>query len=223
VKILLPAVCAIVLFGGSTASYAHRLDEYLQSTLISIEKDRVVGQMHLTPGVAVFSAVLAMIDTDRDGVISESEQRDYAAWVLRDVSLKVDGELTPVRFVRASFPAMEEMKQGRGEIYVEFVAHLLRGGRNRKLVFADHHASGISAYLVNCLVPRDREIRIADQKRNFPQTIYQLDYVVQSSAEPGGWTLWWSPSPIWIGTVVLLLATPFALLWWAGKRHRYGQ
>src|SRR5690348_11127936 len=98
----LPAVCAIVLLASSMVAYAHRLDEYLQSTLISIEKDRVLGHMYLTPGVAVFPSVLAMIDTDRDGVISESEQRAYANLVLQQVSLKVDGELTAVRFVRAS-------------------------------------------------------------------------------------------------------------------------
>ncbi len=222
-KTVLPAACATLLLAGTTVSHAHRLDEYLQSTLISVEKDHVLGQMYLTPGVAVVPAVLSMIDTDRDGVISESEQRAYAEWVLQNVSLKVDGQLAAVRFARASFPETEEMKQGRGDIYVEFHARLRRGSGNRKLVFANHHASDISVYLVNCLVPRDRDIRITNQKRNFPQSVYQLDYVVQSSAGPQGWSVWWSPSPLWIGTAVILLATPFALLWWAGKRHRYGQ
>ena len=43
--------------------------------------------MRLIPGVAVFSFVLASIDTNGDGVISEAEQRAYAERVLRDVSL----------------------------------------------------------------------------------------------------------------------------------------
>lgn len=220
-KTTLPLVCAIVLLAGNMVCYAHRLDEYLQSTLISIEKDRVVGHMYLTPGVAVFSPVFAMIDTDRDGVVSESEQRAYANRVLQEVSLKIDGELSAIRFVRASFPEMEEMKQGRGYMQVEFEASLPRGSRNRKLVFSDQHAPDISAYLVNCLVPRDHDIRITDQKRNFPQSVYQVNYVVESSG-PDGMSLWWSPSPLWIGTAVFLLTTPLALLRWAARRHRYG-
>ena len=43
----------IVLFAASPA-HAHRLDEYLQGALISVEKNRVDAQLTLTPGVAVF-------------------------------------------------------------------------------------------------------------------------------------------------------------------------
>ena len=97
-------------------------------------------------------------------------------------------------------------------------------------MFANHHAPDLSAYLVdclvphdvNCLVPHERDIRVTGQKRNFVQSVYQVDYVVQSSG-PEEWSIPWSASPLWMGAVALLLTTPFALLWWAGKRHRYGQ
>ena len=52
--------------------------------LSRLEKDRVQAQIRLTPGVAVFPIVLAKIDTDADGVISEAEQRAYAERVLGD-------------------------------------------------------------------------------------------------------------------------------------------
>ena len=68
------AATAILLSIGAPAP-AHRLDEYLQATLISVEQNRVHAQIRLTPGVAVFPFVLAIIDTNADGVISESEQR----------------------------------------------------------------------------------------------------------------------------------------------------
>ena len=70
-------VVAILLFTG-TPALAHRLDEYLQGTIISIEKDRVDAQMTLTPGVAVFPTLIADIDPNSDGVISGIEQRAYA-------------------------------------------------------------------------------------------------------------------------------------------------
>jgi hypothetical protein len=44
----------------STTS-AHRLDEYLQTTTFSVEKDRVQAQIRLTPGVTVLPLVLAKI------------------------------------------------------------------------------------------------------------------------------------------------------------------
>ena len=53
-KTRLAAAGAILLLAGTPAS-AHRLDEYLQATTISVEKDRVQAQIRLTPGVAVFS------------------------------------------------------------------------------------------------------------------------------------------------------------------------
>jgi hypothetical protein len=52
---------AIILFLAASAS-AHRLDEYLQATIISVEKDRVQAEMRLVPGVAVSSFVLNGIE-----------------------------------------------------------------------------------------------------------------------------------------------------------------
>jgi len=65
---------AILFFVGTSAS-AHRLDEYLQATTISVEKDRIQVQIRLTPGIAVVPSVLRNIDIDADGVISNAEQR----------------------------------------------------------------------------------------------------------------------------------------------------
>ena len=77
----LVAAAALVLFLGAPAS-AHRLDEYLQATIISVEKDHVQAFMRLIPGVAASSVVIASIDSNGDGVISEAEQRAYAERVL---------------------------------------------------------------------------------------------------------------------------------------------
>lgn len=81
-KANLAAAVAIVLSLRVPAS-AHRLDEYLQATILSVEKDRIQAFMRLVPGVAVSSAVLAIIDTNGDGVISDSERHAYAERVLQ--------------------------------------------------------------------------------------------------------------------------------------------
>lgn len=179
-KTRLTAACAILLSVGTPAS-AHRLDKYLQATTISVEKDRVQAQVRLTPGVAVFRKVLANIDTDADGVISEAEQRAYAERVLRDLSLTIDGDRLRLRLVSSKFAKTEEMKEGRGDIELEFDADVPRGGPNRRLIFENQHQRRIAAYLVNCLVPRDPDIRVTAQNRNYRQSYYRLDY-----AQAGG-------------------------------------
>jgi hypothetical protein len=171
---------AVLLLFAASAS-AHRLDEYLQATLISVEKDRVQLSMRLVPGVAVSSRVLAAIDRNADGVISHAEQQAYAEHVLRDLSLTVEGNRLRPRIVSVQFPQVQAMKEGLGEIRIELSADLPRGGPNRTLVLVNAHESRIAAYLVNCLVPRDPDIRIVAQNRSAEQSVYRLDYVVRAS------------------------------------------
>ena len=117
--------------------------------------------------------------------VSEAEGQAYAHQVLRDLSLTLDGHPLAPRLVSANFPAVQEMKEGLGEIRIEFIADLPRGGINRKLIIENRHQSRISAYLVNCLLPHDRDIRVIAQDRNANQSLYQLNYIqANGSAKP---------------------------------------
>jgi hypothetical protein len=205
------AAGAILLLVGTAAS-AHRLDEYLQATTISVEKDRVHAQIRLIPGVVVFPNVLANIDTDADGVISEAEQRAYAERVLGDLSLTIDGDRLQLRLVSSKFAEIEEMKEGRGDIQLEFDADVSSGGPNRRLIFENQHQSRIAAYLVNCLVPRDPDIRVTAQNRNYQQSFYQLDYARADIRSGPLSSSWWSNRG-WLGMAALLLFAGLALLW----------
>jgi hypothetical protein len=204
-------VPAGILLLGASAS-AHRLDEYLQAAMFSVEKDRVQVGMRLTPGIAVSSFLLSGIDTNADGVISETEQRAYAERVLRDVSLTMDGEILRPKLISVEFPAIEEMKEGLGEIRIEFSADLPRGGPNRRVIFENRHQRRIAAYLVNCLVPSDPDIRIVAQYRNATQSFYQLDYA-QAGVSSSTLLLRWQDGRGWLGIAVLVLFARFAFLW----------
>jgi hypothetical protein len=208
---------ALLLLAGTPAR-THRLDEYLQGTLISVEKTRLTAQMTLTPGVAVYPFVLAAIDTDSDGVISETEQRAYAWQVLRDLLLTVDGRPVSPQLVSVEFPAIDAMKEGRGEIRIEYRADLPNAGPNRKLRLVNHHQSPIAAYQVNCLVPRDPDIRIVAQNRNYSQSHYELDY--EQAGDRGEWA-----GGRGLGVVAFLLFARFASQWrqrnlCSPQRHR---
>ncbi len=208
------AAAAAILVAG-TPSFAHRLDEYLEAAMFSIQKDCVQVQIRLTPGVAVFPIVLANIDTNADGVISETEQRAYAERVRGDMSLTIDGHRLRPRLVSVKFPAIDEVKEGRGEIQLEFEADLPRNGRRpgnaskRRLIFENHHQSQIAVYLVNCLVPRDPSIQLVAQSRNYSQSLYQLDYMQSGvSSEPPRFTEW-----AWLGVVAIGWSLRLAALW----------
>jgi hypothetical protein len=208
----LAAAGAILLLVGTPAS-AHRLDEYLQATTISVEKDRVQAQIRLTPGVAVFPIVLANIDTDADGGISEAEQRAYGERVLGDLSLTIDGDRLRLGLVSLKFAKIEEMKEGLGEIQLEFDADVPSGGPDRSLTFENQHQSRIAAYLVNCLVPRDPGIRITGQNRNYQQSFYQLDYMQADVRSDPQSSAWWFSSRGWLGAAALLLLAGFGFVW----------
>ena len=195
---------AIFMVALGTAQ-AHRLDEYLQGTLISIEKNRVEAQITLTPGVSVFPALIAEIDANGDGVISEIEQRAYVARVLSDISLSIDGHRLTPRIVSMEFPPTADMKEGRGQIQITFDAQLPFGGPDRKLKFENRHQSRIAAYQVNSLVPRDPGIQILAQNRNYTQSIYEMEFAVPDTRPKI------AGSPL--GAIALLLAGGVVLFW----------
>jgi hypothetical protein len=168
-------VLGVFVLIGTSAS-AHRLDEYLQGTILSLAKDRLSADLTLTPGVAIFPVLIRDIDVNADGAISEAEQRAYANRVLGDLSLSIDGHRLSPRLRSAEFPPVADMKDGRGDIHIEFFAELPRGGQSRRLLFENHHEKAISVYQVNVLVPRDPDIRIDRQNRNYSQSQYELDF-----------------------------------------------
>ena len=89
-------IAAILVFGFTLCvapAFAHRLDEYLQGTIFSIGKSRIEAQMTLTPGIAVFPRLIATIDTNADGIVSDAERNAYATQVLRDLSVSLDPDI----------------------------------------------------------------------------------------------------------------------------------
>ena len=139
-------VLGAILVAGWSPAGAHQVDEYLQSTFISLTKDSVNVEMFLTPGVAVLPAVLGAIDANGDGAICEAEQRTYADRVVRDLSVTVNGENIRPRLLAANFPSLENMKEGLGTIHLELKFDLVPNRSNRRLRWENRHQSRISAY-----------------------------------------------------------------------------
>jgi hypothetical protein len=105
------------------------------------------------------------------------------------------------------------MEQGRGDIQIDFAADVRSASTDRKLVFENHHQRPIAAYLVNCLVPRDSDIHLAAQNRNYEQSLYELDHV-QGGVRSGSLSLTsWSDGRAWLASGVIFLLARLGMLW----------
>src|SRR3990170_6248564 len=159
------------------AAEAHRLDEYLQATRIDVSLDRVTLDIDLTAGVGIAPGVWGLIDTDRDGRISDPEGRSYADLVLKSVVLQVDGHARPVVLVSSHFPTFQEITSGAGPIRIQATAGLPRTSAGRHtLRYRNTYRRATSVYLVNTLVPSTSAITIASQRRDPRQTELVLTY-----------------------------------------------
>ncbi len=196
---------AVSLVGGASA---HRLDEYLQATLIGVTRDGIDVEMQLTPGVAMLPVWMAVVDQDRDGRISAEEERAYASLVAREVKLLVDGVAAPLSLVESSFPSFEEMREGLGTVRLKL--HAARSGY--KLRFENLHLPQVSVYLVNCLAAPAEGLRVGRQTRDEAQRSIEFAYSFGNGAGPASWAA--------CGIGMLLVVRMAALLYRAKHDQR---
>ena len=138
-------------------------------------------ELDLTPGIAVAEAIITDIDRNRDGVLSQDEQRDYADAVVSVLALEVDG--TPVRAQLGvtSFPDLAAMRLGEGTIRLQSTATFPRLPTGRhQLLFRNGHDPVRSVYLANALVPASNTVVVTAQRRDTYQTELAIDYVVRA-------------------------------------------
>jgi hypothetical protein len=184
--------------------FAHRLDEYLQATRVSLSRSQITLELELTPGVDVASAIVALLDRDGDGTISRQEAGTYGTAVLKDVVLQVDGRPVPLTLTRVEIPSTDEMRDGVGTIQLRAFGsgRLVVPGRSQ-LYFRNNHQPQMSVYLVNALLPEDAAVTVLAQTRDARQQSVRIEYEVglRRTAQ----ALW-----LVIAAVVLLpLAFPF--------------
>jgi len=171
---LLPAFLAF-----APALQAHQLDEYLQATLVTLEPDRARFQINLTPGVAVAESVVALVDRDRDGVISTNEAAAYAELLRRDLTVQLDQHKLDLKLTACNLPPVSELRSGWGIIQMEFSASLasLAAGTHR-VTLKNRHLPRISVYLINAAKPESPAVHIASQKRNKNQSVGEIEFTL---------------------------------------------
>lgn len=188
---------ALLLLALLPVAQAHRLDEYLQATLLGVGPDGIRIELMLTPGVAVLPSVLPLLDRNQDNRISPEEEQAYAEWVMKDLELRVDGSAVRLRPAERKFPSVGEMRDGLGSIRLIFASN--RTGADIR--FTNRHLPELSAYLVNCLAPTTPGVTLGPPDRDPLQKSIHFTAAVP---RPKG--------RIWSLVVVSLLASSVAVL-----------
>lgn len=197
------------------SAWAHRIDEYLQATVLSVSADRVHASMRLVPGVQVAPTIIGDIDRNGDGVLSDDERHAYAERVVAELTLASNGHAVRPKLLSWSFSSPAEMRAGLGEIHIEYLAELPAGDLDRRLVVENHHRTSMSVYLINALIPEDPAIQVLAQTRNEQQSRYELSYR-QATAPAGVLPALSSRTRAWASGV------QFASLFQLGMRHIAG-
>ena len=171
-------VATIVWLLISGRSSAHRLDEYLQAARVSLARDQIVLNVELTPGANIASAVIAVFDRDRDGVISPDEAHAYGRAVLADLVMKFDDRAVGAALTRVEVPSISEMGTGLGTIRLRAVGHIEVTPGRHAVYFRNNHQPGMSVYMINALIPEDEGIAVLSQTRDSRQREARIAYEV---------------------------------------------
>lgn len=168
---------------------AHTLDEYLQATRVSFERGQVSIEMDLTPGSNIAASVTTLIDADRNGVVTPAEAHAYGQAVIGDLIITFDRRPLMLSLQRIEIPPLEELTGG-GAIRLKVAASAasVPAGRH-EIELRNHHLPDLSVYLVNALLPADREVTVLAQRRDARQSNAVIEYQVRRASDPRGWLL----------------------------------
>jgi hypothetical protein len=172
---------AVVFLALAPPLSAHRLDEYLQASRVSLGRTSVVLEVDLTPGAGVADEIVAQIDRDRDKTISPVEAKSYAERVLAEIDVTLDGHAIDMTLIHVEAPSIDEMRHGMGMIQLRGIADVVPASmwrRQRQLHVRNNHHPRSSVYLVNAMIPSDDNITVVAQTRDATQREARIDYTV---------------------------------------------
>jgi hypothetical protein len=173
--------------GSGSQPSAHRLDEYLVATRVAIAVDRVSLELDLTPGVGLAAEAMTSIDTDGDGQISHTEAAAHATALLNSIVLLTDGQPAQLTLVESQYPEVRDMTAGVGILRLRATAEMADSTPGRHvLTYVNGYRPDKSVYLANALVPSDRRVTIATQRRDPAQHELTLEYDVAHTAPTRG-------------------------------------
>ncbi|MCQ3978480.1 MAG: hypothetical protein DPW09_34055 [Anaerolineae bacterium] len=162
---------------------AHPLDEFYQVTYITLAPNRITLQVELYTGVLIAPQILAMIDTNQDDRISETESQTYVDLFLKDITFEIDGQPTSLTPADLEFSTPLDLKAGVGVIRFKLYTNLPADHRgSHQFFYKNNHQPDIGIYLVNTLGDAAQRVKIAKQERDVFQASERVEYTINPDA-----------------------------------------
>ncbi len=203
----------VFLLTLSGVAAAHPLDELVQAAYLQLTPEGVELELDLTPGELVAGAMLKRMDLNGDGALEQREAEAYAAVVLGNLSLKLDGQSVPLELTKVSMPQTGVLLNGGGTLQLIANAKLPAQPGAHTLEFSNANAPVKSGYLSNAFVQSAR-LQMDRQTRSDDQSQYQLEYTLDGV----------SGVSTALGVVGILVAASgialFVLWRWRSSRYR---
>lgn len=171
---------AILLFTSLTVS-AHPEDDFVQASYLTLTGEELLLDLDFRIGVEITSQVIATIDTDGDGIISELEASTYADQVTAALRLEINGQAIELTRLGMEFPSVAMLEDDLGIIQFHFSAPLPNTYPGKyEIIYENAFApEGLTNhYLVNGFVQRtaQNDIDITAQERDWEQQSITLTY-----------------------------------------------
>jgi hypothetical protein len=157
-------VTGLVLAGPAEA---HRASGLLQASLVEVLPSQVGVEVTLVLGMDVASKIVAMVDANGDGALSEVECSAWATQFLKAQEVSVDGHALPLKLAGVRTTAKDAVtREGHAEIVVNFTADLgeFASGR-RSILCANRYEPIPSAHQCNGLMPKSPDVRVFSHAR----------------------------------------------------------
>jgi ABC-type nickel/cobalt efflux system permease component RcnA len=162
---------------------AHPLDECLQALYVTLGSTGVAIELDLTPGVLVAPQVIALIDTDGDGQITNAEAQAYARSVLDQITVDLDRQPYRLAPTKLAFPPMLNLTAGAGVIQLE--AALDSNSTQLQLSTGPHEVTVHntysplkSAYQSAVVLQSAAQLSVRQQTRDELQQSLRVDYSI---------------------------------------------
>ena len=101
---------------------AHPVDEVVQGAYLTLAAGQVRLELDLAPGAEVAEAFLTSLDTNRDQRITEVEARGFAARVLEQSTLLLDGVAVHWALDQVTVPAYQALRFGNDILRIQAIA-----------------------------------------------------------------------------------------------------
>ena len=181
-------ICMVFLVLGflcTPQAQAHRTHGLLQASLVEILPSQVGVEVTLVPGMDIAPKFKVLLDTDNDGIFSDSESANWSTLFMARQSVTVDGQSLPLTLQSVRASPMSEMNDGHASIVVHFTATLgeMSPGLHT-IVCANRYEPIPGDYQSNGLVPKAPGVRITSHRRDQGQQELTLTAEFSASAAP---------------------------------------